>query len=111
MNGDLGALIDLGPGSGAGDVAVGAAFYDDQTVPDRITPFREFVVLPFDPDAIAATSNVTTATLDAEAFTAYATESSDVAPLVGPFAGSLVETRPARCRSPRLVSRSPISAR
>ena len=94
VNGNLGALIELGAGSGAGDVAVGAAFYDDRTVADRITLFREFVVLPFDPDAIAATSNVTMAGLEAEAFKEYATESSDVAPLVGPFAGSLIEDTP-----------------
>jgi len=97
VNEELVATIDLATETGAADIAAGAGFYSDQTLPDRVTPFREFVVLPFDPDAVSATvdaGTTVTAAVAAEAFAEYAAESAQVAPFAGPFAGRLVEATP-----------------
>ncbi len=97
VNGNLVATIDLAAETGAADVAAGSGFYSDQTLPDRVTPFRDFVVLPFDPDAMASSVDGGTtapAAVEAEAFVEYATETAQVAPFIGPFAGRLVETAP-----------------
>jgi hypothetical protein len=95
VNGVLAAMIDLPAGTSPADVAVGSSFYDDQTLPERVTPFRDFVVLPFDPDAMtAAEQRGASAPTNIEAFTGYVTETRQIAPWAGPFAGRLVEATP-----------------
>ena len=53
VNGHFAAVIVLPRDGIAADVAVGAAYFTEHTFPDRKIPFREFVVLPFDPDAVS----------------------------------------------------------
>jgi hypothetical protein len=95
INGSYGASIELPPGSTAGDVAAGAGFFTDQQQLDRVTTFRDFVVRPFDPAALDAAPAPTTAALSPESeqqFAGYITSTANVAPLVGPLAGTLEES-------------------
>jgi hypothetical protein len=91
VNGEFAALINLPADSAAGDVAAGSAFFTDQTLPERVTPFREFVVLPFDLDAISSAQPPAAAS---DEFASLLAETSRIAPLAGPFAGRLVESSP-----------------
>lgn len=96
INGVLAARIDLPEGGTASDVAAGAGFYTDQQLPGRVTLFRDFVVRPFDPDALETTPPPTEpATFSPEAeqqFAGYVASSGSIAPLVGPLSGALEET-------------------
>jgi hypothetical protein len=95
VNGSYAASIELPAGGTAGDVAAGAGFFTDQQVADRVTGFRDFVVRPFDLDALEATPPPTEpATLSPEAeqqFAGYVASTESIAPLVGPLAGTLEE--------------------
>lgn len=91
VNGEFAAVIDLPAASAAGDVAVGSAFFTDQTLPERVTQFGNFVVLPFNPDAVSAAESPPAA---ADAFASLLAETAQIAPLAGPFAGRLVESTP-----------------
>lgn len=91
VNGEFAAVIDLPNDTAAGDIAAGSAFFTDQTLPERVTPFSDFVVLPFDPDAVSVAEPLPAA---ADEFASLLAETAQVAPLAGPFAGRLVESSP-----------------
>ena len=93
VNGTLAASFDLPADSTAADVAAGTAFFSDQTEVDRLTPFHDFVVHPLEPGALTAaeTTDGGFSAADVDRFASLLTETESVAPLVGPFAGRLVE--------------------
>ena len=94
INGSYGTSIDLPAGGTAGDVGAGAGFFTDQQLLDRVTPFQDFVVRPFDPAALDATPTPPTTTLSPDAeqqFAGYLASTDSIAPLVGPLAGTLEE--------------------
>jgi hypothetical protein len=88
VNGELAAVIDIPGDSTAGYVAIAAAFFTDQTQVDRVTPFREFVVLPFDPNVVSTAEPTEP---DAGRFASLLADTAVVTPLVGPLSGRLVE--------------------
>lgn len=91
VNGSFSAAIDLPADSSAADVAAGAAFFTDQTLPERVTGFSDFVVLPFDPDAVSVAEPTLS---DADEFASLLAETAVATPLAGPFAGRVVESSP-----------------
>jgi hypothetical protein len=105
INGEFAAAVDIPADVTAADVAVGTAFFSDQTEVNRITLFRDFVVLPLAPDAFSqgATGGVQDGTgtgdegaavftgADADNFQALLAEIAQAQPASGPFASRLVE--------------------
>jgi hypothetical protein len=92
VNGELAAVANLPADAEAADVGFGSGFYSDQTVADRLLAFREFTVRTVDPAALRETSDGTGPTSEQLAeFAALVSETESIAPLVGPFAGRLVE--------------------
>ena len=93
VNGDFVAKIDLPTDATAGDVAASAALYSDQTQPDRLIAFRDFVVLPLDANALAAPGG-TQGALSQDDRNEFASDLAGIqaaSPSVGPFAGRLIE--------------------
>jgi hypothetical protein len=96
LNGELVATIDL-PGGSASDVALGAGFFADEIVTDRVTFFRDFTVRDLAPGAFAGqeeagtppAESTPTAADDREAFSDYLASLEQTPPTAGPFAGSL----------------------
>lgn len=95
VNGSYAASIDLPAGATAGDVAAGVGFFTDQQLADRVTSFRDFVVRPFDLEALEATQSPTVSTTlspeSEQQFSGYITSTESIVPLVGPLAGTLEE--------------------
>jgi hypothetical protein len=91
VNGAFISMIDLPTDSSAADVAVGAAFFTEETLAGRNIPFNDFVVLPFDPDVVSA---IVPSATDADVFERLVEEITQESPLVGPLAGRLVESSP-----------------
>jgi hypothetical protein len=92
INGALAAMVELPADGAAADVALGAGFFNDQSLPLRVTPFRDFVVRPLGQSANA--TPVPTGGLapeDVSRFQSLINESGTVAPSAGPFSGRLVE--------------------
>ncbi|MCA9876426.1 MAG: hypothetical protein KC442_01545, partial [Thermomicrobiales bacterium] len=95
INGAFGASLDLPAGGEAGDVAAGAGFFTDHQLADRVTAFRDFEVRPFDLAAIDATAPPITNSVSPEAeqqFASYLSGTQNIAPLIGPLAGTLEES-------------------
>lgn len=92
VNGQLVAAIDLPANSTAGDIAVSSGAFSDQTVAGRVDPFRDFLVRDFNPN-VASTQAQPALLSDADIteFAEYVEDTRGVTPLVGPFAGRLVD--------------------
>jgi hypothetical protein len=93
VNENFVATFDLPADVTSGDVAAASAFYNDQTLIDRVIGFHDFVVLPFDPNAIAPLGGAEAALspADRDEFASDLADARAAAPAVGPFAGRLVE--------------------
>lgn len=98
VNGSYSASIELPAGGTAGDVAAGAGFFTDQQLAERVTSFRDFVVRPFDLEALEApeatpppTATTTLSPESEQQFAGYVASTESVAPLMGPLAGTLEE--------------------
>jgi hypothetical protein len=93
VNGDFVAKLDLPSDATASDVAASAALYSDQTQPDRIIEFHDFVVLPLDANALTASSGTAggLSQADRDEFAGELANIQAASPAVGPFAGRLVE--------------------
>lgn len=94
VNGALAVSFDLPADSTGADVAAGTAFFSDQTEVDRLTPFYGFVVLPLQPGSLGPVIETDggVSPADVDRFASLLTETGSVAPLVGPFAGRVVES-------------------
>lgn len=90
VNGTLAATVDLPADATAGDVAAGSGFFTDQTAPNRVTLFSDFVILPLDPNALSPAAG-TPEPGDAAQFASRLAQLSTLTPEAGPFAGRLVE--------------------
>lgn len=92
LNGQLAALIELPADSTAGDIAVSTGAFSNQAVAGRITPFRDFRVLEFNPNVPTAQAEpAILSDADIAEFAEYVEDTQSVSPLVGPFAGRLVD--------------------
>lgn len=93
VNGSVVSTIDLPSDVAAGDVAVGAGYVGDQVAAGRVTPFRDFALLPFDAAALAGDPAETSefAPEDVEALASFLAEIENEEPVAGPFTGRLVE--------------------
>lgn len=92
LNGQFAAVIELPVDTTAGDIAVSTGAFSEQAVAGRITPFHDFLVLDFNPNVpMAQAEPATLSDADITEFAEYVEDTQSVAPLVGPFAGRLVD--------------------
>lgn len=93
LNGQLVTAIDLPADSTAGDIAVSTGAFSNQAVSGRVTPFHDFRVLDFSPNvALTRTEPAVLSDADIAEFAGYVADTQGVTPLVGPFAGRLVDS-------------------
>lgn len=94
VNGVLAATAALPAGVTASDVSFGSGFYSDQIAPDRLNAFENFAVLPLPADAFGGGTEQSSGPTPDEisTFQAWVAQTDQIVPLVGPFAGRLVES-------------------